>query len=76
MAKDKKRQRAYGEELQVGDVVVINAWQGEMKITIDQVDATTSSKGGFMFPRVYDRGFKAINPKIDSSGYSVWEPLP
>lgn len=76
MAKDKKRQRAYGEELQVGDVVVINAWQGEMKITIDQVDDTTASKGGFMFPRVYDRGFKAINPKIDSSKYSVWEPLP
>lgn len=76
MAKDKKRQRAYGEELQVGDVVVINAWQGEMKITIDQVDATTASKGGFMFPRAYDRGFKAINPKIDSSEYSVWEPLP
>jgi hypothetical protein len=76
MAKDKKRQRAYGEELQVGDVVVINAWQGEMKITIDQVDDATASKGGFMFPRVYDRGFKAINPKIDSSEYSVWEPLP
>lgn len=76
MAKDKKRQRAYGEELQVGDVVAINAWQGEMKITIDQVDDTTASKGGFMFPRVYDRGFKAINPKIDSSEYSVWEPLP
>lgn len=76
MAKDKKRQRAYGEELQVGDVVVINAWQGEMKITIDQVDDTTASKGGFMFPRVYDRGFKAINPKIDSLEYSVWEPLP
>jgi len=75
MAKDKKRQRACGEELQVGDVVVISAWQGEMRITIDQVDATTASKGGFMFPRVYDRGFKAINPKIDSSEYSVWEPL-
>lgn len=76
MAKDKKRQRAYGEELQVGDVVAINAWHGEMKVTIDQVDDTTASKGGFMFPRVYDRGFKAINPKIDSAEYSVWEPLP
>jgi len=73
MAKDKKRERNFGERLEVGDVVSISAWSGEMKITIAEVDDSSASKGGFIFPRDYAYGFKAINPNIDGAKYTVWE---
>jgi len=76
MAKDKNRERQIGERLEVGDVVSISAWSGEMKITIAETDDTTASKGGFIFPREYGTEFKAINPKIDGAKYTVWERLP